>query len=113
MIETFIIHVDKETQEQASTVFQELGLDLNSGINLCLKLVILHQGFPIPFVLKEPVSEDIDTLKFETEMGKLIKNKISNAKIIGHPIALFDEKLGKPYLEYPNGHRDYDFAKQS
>lgn len=36
-----------------------------------------------------------------------IENEIKRVK--GVPIACFDESIGKPYLLYENGRRDYDF----
>lgn len=57
----------------------------------------------------ELVGEDV--VELEIESGKYIAKEIADAKANGHPVGLYDHELKKAYLEYPDGRRDYDFAK--
>lgn len=58
----------------------------------------------------ELVGEDV--VEFEIESGKYIAAEKADAKANGHPVALYDQELKKAYLEYPDGSRNYDFAKK-
>ncbi len=50
-----------------------------------------------------------DDYIFEKALGEYIAEMIAEAKVNGHPVALYDPELKKPYLEYPDGRRDYEF----
>lgn len=57
----------------------------------------------------ELVGEDVVAL--EIASGEYIAKEIADAKANGHPVGLYDQDLKKAYLEYPDGRRDYDFAR--
>ena len=46
------IRVDKETKEEASRIFKELGLSLSGGIEVCLRAVVREQGLPFDMTLR-------------------------------------------------------------
>ena len=50
----FNIKVDKEVKEKSEEIFNELGLDMNTAINIFLKKTIYENG--IPFDLKLDIS---------------------------------------------------------
>ena len=52
-----------------------------------------------------------DVVQFENASKEYIANQIATAKANGHPVGLYDAELKKAYLEYPDGHRDYDFSR--
>jgi len=57
----------------------------------------------------EIVGEDV--VELEIESGKYIAKEIADAKANGQPVGKYDRELKKAYLEYPDGSRNYDFAK--
>jgi hypothetical protein len=49
--------------------------------------------------------EDLEHVK---AIQKGVRLQVQINKLKGAPIARFDVKAKKPYLEYPDGHREYE-----
>ncbi len=49
----FNAKVDKDVKEKAEAIFNELGLDMNTAINIFLKKVINENGIPFDFESEE------------------------------------------------------------
>ena len=54
-----------------------------------------------------------DTAIAEAKADISIQKAIAATEARGNPVALYDAELKKAYLEYPDGRRDYDFAKNT
>ncbi len=46
--------------------------------------------------------------EFEKKLAKLVELEKEMARLKGAPTAEYDEDLGKPYLLYPDGRREYN-----
>ena len=68
------IRTDKEVKEKAENIFQELGLNMTTAINMFLRTSIRENG--IPFELK------IDSLNDETKLAIEEERKIADDKTI-------------------------------
>ena len=68
------IRTDKEIKEKAENIFQELGLNMTTAINIFLRTSIRENG--IPFDLK------IDTVNDETKLAIEEGRKIAGDKTI-------------------------------
>ena len=68
------IRTDKEIKEKAENIFQELGLNMTTAINMFLRTSIRENG--IPFELK------IDSLNDETKLAIEEERKIADDKTI-------------------------------
>ena len=68
------IRTDKEIKEKAENIFQELGLNMTTAINMFLRTSISENG--IPFDLK------IDTVNDETKLAIEEGRKIADDKTI-------------------------------
>ncbi|MDR1541248.1 MAG: type II toxin-antitoxin system RelB/DinJ family antitoxin [Clostridiales bacterium] len=95
------VRVDNTTKRNAETVFNALGMNLSTGINIYLTRVA--QSRSIPFALELDSDDPQDAL-----MRSAVKLKLNNAFEAGAPIALFDDEQNRPYLEYPDGRRVYE-----
>ena len=69
---TLNIRTDKYVKEQAEQIFNELGLNMTTAINMFLKSTIREQG--IPFSLKLDVPNDVTKAAIE-EGRKLAADK--------------------------------------
>ncbi len=105
--------VDVDTKEKANEIFQKLGMNLSTGVNVYLHSVVLNQGIPFLLTLNRADFVGNDVARFENASKEFIAKEITEAKAYGHPVALYDHELKKAYLEYPDGRRDYDFAKRN
>ncbi|MCL1816602.1 MAG: type II toxin-antitoxin system RelB/DinJ family antitoxin [Clostridiales bacterium] len=94
------VRVDSSTKKQAESVFSALGMNMSIGINNFLTRVARSKA--IPFAL------ELGTDLLERRMQEAISAKVYNLISSGAPIALYDAIQKRPYLEYPNGTKEYD-----
>ena len=94
------VRVDSVTKRNAEAVFNALGMNLSTGINIFLTRVA--QSRSIPFAL------ELNADALDTRMRGAVKAAINGAIEKGAPIALYDDERNLPYLEYPNGRREYE-----
>jgi len=94
------VRVDNTTKRNAEAVFNALGMNMSTGINIFLTRVA--QSRSIPFALQ------LDSDPLDILMRDSVKTKVNNATLNGTPIALFDNAQNRPYLEYPDGRRVYE-----
>ena len=67
------IKMDEEVKDQAKKLFDELGLDMTSAVNIFLKTAIREQG--IPFVLSAT-----DQCKMQSELEKKLRLDIKTSE---------------------------------
>jgi DNA-damage-inducible protein J len=96
------VRVDPIIKRQAEDVFAALGMNMTTGINIFLSQVAQKRA--IPFALK------LDDGTLESRMRSAADSSINKMKEMGVPVALFDEKENRPYLEYPDGRKTYDIG---
>jgi addiction module RelB/DinJ family antitoxin len=89
--------VDNTTKKQAEAVFTALGMNMSTGINIFLAQVARSRA--IPFALE--LSGD----PIEHRMQEAVNTKVSAIKSSGSPIALYDDLLDRPFLEYSDGRK--------
>jgi len=94
------IRVDSTIKKQAEVVFAALGMNMSTGINVYLAQVVRTRA--IPFTL-ELANDSI-----ERRMREAVNESVAALKSSGLPVALYDDILGCPFLEYPDGSRVYD-----
>ena len=56
--------IDEEIKRQAAAVFSDLGMDMSTGINVLLRVIVREQGFPFAVTL-EPDAEYREWIKQE------------------------------------------------
>ena len=66
---TLNIRVDENLKKQANELFEKLGLNMTTAINIFLKQVIRTNGIPFELVLDTPNEETIKAIK-EADEGK-------------------------------------------
>ena len=101
------IRIDANIKAQAEHVFQQLGLTMSSGVNIFLSRVAAEQGIPFQLTLNRAAAIGNDTYSFETAVANIVRDEIANLKYDGKPVARYDGVKKRPYLEYPDGRREY------
>ncbi len=76
------IRIDKTIKDQAEDIFNELGLNMTTAVNIFLRTAIREHG--IPFDLKLGVPNDTTTAAIEE--GKKLMNDPSASKYSSNPI---------------------------
>jgi len=106
------VRVDKDIKQRAENVFNELGLTMSSGINLYLNRVVAQRGIPFPLmqIPQDKRHSDMGLRKQIEELRaqRTIESRIKGMLDRGVAVALFDDQLNRPYLQYPDGRRAYD-----
>jgi len=108
MTQHFIhVRVDSEQKKNAESILNNLGLTMTKGIHLFLNSVIRNKG--LPFEIRENREDILGFSVAEMERGyqRAVSEAIEESRAGGFPIALYDKKKKLPYLEYPDGRREY------
>jgi len=105
------IRVDAEVKAQAEDVFGKLGLTISSGVNIFLSKVVTEQGIPFPITLERKETMGYDTIRFEKAAAGIVREEIADMIYGGKPVARYDATAKRPYLEYPDGRREYSIEE--
>ncbi|WP_010254378.1 type II toxin-antitoxin system RelB/DinJ family antitoxin [Treponema primitia] len=105
------IRIDEKIKKQADEVFRNLGLNMSAGITIYLTQVAAQKRIPFPLTLEKPseISKKADVL--EQNAKRAVQETVSEMKGKGVPIALYDSVKKQPYLEYPDGRKQYRISK--
>ena len=65
------IRTDKEIKDQADAIFNELGLNMTTAINVFLRAVIREHGIPFSLTLSSsvPARDEMTTAQFDQMMA--------------------------------------------
>ena len=111
-LEEISIPVNKAVMEEAEKIFQQNGLTIETAINMYLKKVADADGMQFVLGLIKEEQEYNKSLEqqddYMTEAFKASVNEaIAVTKMRGNPVARYDFETQMPYMEYPDGHREY------
>lgn len=70
--------VDTDTKEKANEIFQKLGMNLSTAVNVYLHSVVINQGIPFILTLDKMNITSAYTTKFE----EIMSNPISKQTLI-------------------------------
>jgi DNA-damage-inducible protein J len=112
------IRVDKELKKRAENLFSHLGMNMTTAINIFLRKAVDEEA--IPFTINAKGNEfrysDIPSrelslgekaAQMEKRFQKAVAEDIKRNCANGYPIALYDTKSKRAYLEYADGRREY------
>ena len=105
------VEVDERVLKRAEAVFDKLGINTSTAINVFLTQVAIEEKIPFDSDLLRARTLGVSDYSFEKLFAALVKEEIAAAKAKGLPVALYDVDLKKPYLEYPDGRREYELSK--
>jgi len=102
------VRVDKNLKNSADNLFERLGLNMTTAFNVFLRKAVDENAIPFPVSAKptgfaDGFSSDDITLAFT---NNVIKETSRNTKN-GLPIARYDVKTQRAYLEAADGSREY------
>ena len=101
------IRVNRDLKENAEALFEYLGLNMSNAINVFLRKAVDQKGIPFPINIAEQDIKELNanniTELFKTAVNQDIEKKVKK----GLPVARYDKKKRKAYLENADGSRDY------
>lgn len=102
--------LDRTVKEMAGTFFEELGMDMSTGVNIILKNMLRTGKFPASLDLHyAPVRiADIDTEGKELRAIYAVQNRdtIPSVKEQRGYVMSFDTELNRPVRIYDDGRRE-------
>jgi DNA-damage-inducible protein J len=104
------VRIDEKIKKTADKVFQKLGLNMSTGITIYLNRVAQQQGIPFPLVLNKP---DSKVRILDDRAKNAVNQAVNKVKAKGLPVALYDSLQKCPYLEYPDGRKEYNLDRQT
>jgi addiction module RelB/DinJ family antitoxin len=102
------IRVDKDLKEKADVLFERLGLNMSSALNVFLRKAVEESAIPFAVSVKKAdfvsgYSADDITSAFT----KIVGSEIAENQKKGFPVAKYDADKKQAYLEYAEGTREY------
>jgi len=100
--------VDKELKEKAEKLFNHLGLNMSTALNVFLRKAVDEAA--IPFTVAAKTNEYGAGYSSEELTGvflSAVEEEIDKKKNSGYPVARYDVVSKKAYLEVAEGEREY------
>ena len=98
------IRVSAQVKDQAETLFESLGMNMSTAINIFLMQAIREQAIPFAITANRPKSRSTYSLdEITSAFHNAVANERSESEANGFPIAEYDREKKQAYLKYPNG----------
>ena len=112
------IRVDRELKERAENLFNHLGMNMTTALNVFLRKAVDEEAIPFTINVKgnefrysdiphRELSLGEKAAQMEERFQKAVADEITRNRANGYPIALYDTKSKRVYLEYADGRREY------
>ena len=102
------IRVDKSLKERAEGLFDRLGMNMSTALNVFLRKAVDEEAIPFPISIKNTAfgaghtPEDISAA-----FTAAVRREIAEYETKGFPVARYDSLKKKSYLEFSDGTREY------
>ena len=101
------IRVDRELKESADALFGYLGLNMTNAINIFLRKAVDHKGIPFPVITDNKGGAELNVDEVTKIFCQAVNQDIAQKQKKGLPVARYDIKSKRAYLENADGTRDY------
>jgi len=103
------LRVDKELKERAEILFERLGLNMSTALNVFLRKAVDESAIPFPISTAKSgtLSDEFSADKITDAFTASVRSEIAENQRKGFPIARYDAGKKQAYLETANGAREY------
>jgi len=102
------IRVDRDLKEQADVLFDRLGLNMTTALNVFLRKAIAEEAIPFPVCAKKSgFGSGLAASDITKAFGTAVQNETLAQQQSGYPVARYDAASRQAYLEQPDGTREY------
>jgi len=101
------IRVNRELKENAETLFEYLGLNMSNAVNIFLRKTVDQRGIPFPVNADSQGFAELGVEEVTGAFKKAVNQDIAKKQKKGLPIAKYDSKSRRAYLENADGSREY------
>lgn len=102
------VRVDRDLKEQAEILFERLGLNMSTALNVFLRKSVDEGAIPFPVSAKNSSFERTQTQSDITASFEAsVQNELLEHRQKGLPVARYDKQSKQAYLEFSDGTREY------
>ena len=101
------IRVDRKLKENAEALFGYLGLNMSNAVNIFLRKAVDQSGIPFSVDTDNKGFGGLSAGEVTGVFKKAVKQSIAKKQKKGLPVARYDMKSGRAYLENADGTREY------
>ena len=101
------IRVNRELKENAEALFTYLGLNMSNAVNIFLRKTVDQKGIPFPVNTGFQGSRELNDKDITKAFNDAVKQDIANKQKKGLPVARYDTKRKRAYLQNADGTREY------
>ena len=102
------IRVDKDLKKRAEILFERMGMNMSTALNVFLRKAVDESAIPFPISVKPPVvGYGLSANDVTNAFVAAVQDEISIKKQEGFPVAKYDAEQKKAYLETADGVREY------
>ena len=101
------IRVNRELKENAEALFDYLGLNMSNAVNIFLRKAVDQKGIPFPVNTGENQTGEFKVNEVTSTFISAVNQEIAKKQENGLPVARYDKKSKKAYLEYADSSREY------
>lgn len=102
------IRVDKALKDRAEDLFDRLGLNMTTALNVFLRKAVDEEAIPFVIGTKSAVfGNGYTPAAISSAFDAAVRNEVSNAERKGAPVARYDAESKCAYLESADGTREY------
>lgn len=100
--------VDKDLKERAESLFDRLGMNMSTALNVFLRKAVNDEAIPFPVNAKNAlVGLGNAPAEITSAFENAVKREIAEHQRNGFPVAGYDKKTRRAYLESTDGTREY------
>ena len=98
------IRVDRELKEQADILFDRLGMNMTTALNVFLRKAIAEEAIPFPISAKKTgFGAGLTAVDITKAFEAAVQNEVAGQRQKGLPVALYDAANKRAYLEMADG----------
>ena len=102
------VRVDRELKEQADDLFDRLGLNMSSALNVFLRKAVDESAIPFYISAKTfNIGDEYSPTEVTDAFRATVNSEVSNRINSGFPVAGYDNATKQAYLEFTDGTREY------
>jgi DNA-damage-inducible protein J len=101
------IRVDRKLKENAETLFDYLGLNMSNAVNIFLRKAVDQKGIPFPVNTIKDDFSGLNNDEVTRTFKKAVNQEITNKQKKRLPVARYDTKNQRAYLEHADNTREY------
>jgi DNA-damage-inducible protein J len=101
------IRVNRELKESAEALFDYLGLNMSNAVNIFLRKAVDQKGIPFSVNAGTQGFTGLNSNEVTKLFNDAVKQDIAKKQSNGLPVARYDKKSKRAYLENTDGTREY------